>query len=441
MPLNRIRPPGGGALFKKRPRGAVRLELSDGGGRRPPSGRRKAGRYAGVIAAALLVYLSVLPVDLGAVRYSRSQVTGINTQSVHMAIKDLVVAERFPARIRIEGREKWSNVNAEFTIRADLQQTLDDIYERWGPDYAAFFAMDADTGAVLAYSDYVRNEGDDVHGHLALHALFPAASVFKMITAAAALDQGHVEPDSVLPYNGKSTSLYKKQVLEHKEHKWTRYPTLKKAFATSVNTVFARLGIYDLGAETLRDYAGRFAFNRYDLLTDMPIDLGRSDVETDQWVLAEVASGWTQRNTLSPVHGAMLASAVAGDGRIPVPYTVSRLTNEYGWPVYVGEPRHLPRAVAPDTVKQMRVLMRETVRRGSARRPFRGFEGDGVEVGGKTGSLSGSRPKGRNEWFVGYAKRGDERIAFASLTVSKEKWRVKPAYVARRFIEEYFEPE
>jgi len=201
------------------------------------------------------------------------------------------------------------------------------------------------------------------------------------------------------------------------------------------------VGEFDLGAETLRDYAGRFAFNRYDLLTDMPIDLGRSDVETDQWVLAEVASGWTQRNTLSPVHGAMLASAVAGDGRIPVPYTVSRLTNEYGWPVYVGEPRHLPRAVAPDTVKQMRVLMRETVRRGSARRPFRGFEGDGVEVGGKTGSLSGSRPKGRNEWFVGYAKRGDERIAFASLTVSKEKWRVKPAYVARRFIEEYFEPE
>jgi len=388
----------------------------------------------------MLVYLAILPVELGAVRYSRSQATGIDIQSVHLAIKDAAVEELFPAHLRVEARGQWSEVSAGYTVRPDLQQTLDDLYEQHGPDYAAFFAMDADSGAVLAYADFFRNEVDDVHGHLALHALFPAASVFKVVTAAAALDRGSVEPDTILPYNGKSTSLYKKQVLQHKDNKWTRRPTLKKAFASSVNTVFARLGIYELGAEVIDDYARRFAFNRHDLLTDLPIDLGRSDVEADQWVLAEVASGWTQRNTLSPVHGAMLASAIAADGRIAVPYIVTRLNNEYGWPVYVGEPRHLPRVMAADTVAQMRVLMRETVQRGSARRAFRGFDRAGVEVGGKTGSLSGTRPEGRNEWFVGYASRGDDRIAFASLTVSKEKWRVKPAYVARRFIEAYFEP-
>lgn len=443
MPNKRIRP--AGARYVDKPaRGAGRLRLAGGGDvYLSPGGKgskKRGGRYAGLIAAGVLVYLSVLPIDLGAVRYTRSQVTGIDVQSVHVAIKDAVVEERFPERVRIQGREGHSEVSAQYTLRQDLQQQLNDLYERYGPDYAAFFAMDADTGAVLAYADYVRNQADDVHGHLALRALFPAASVFKMITAAAALDRGSIAPDTVLPYNGKSTSLYKKQVLEHKENKWTRRPTLKKAFATSVNTVFARLGIYELGAEALDEYARRFAFNRYDLLTDLPIDLGASDVESDQWVLAEIASGWTQRNTLSPVHGAMLASAVAGDGRIAIPYAVSRLTNEYGWPVYVSEPRHLPSSVAAETVTQMRTLMQETVRRGSARRSFDGFDRDDIEVGGKTGSLSGDDPEGRNEWFVGYANRGDDRIAFASLTVSKEKWRVKPAYVARRFIEAYFEP-
>lgn len=443
MPNNRIRPTGG-RYVDKPARGADRLRLAGGGDRYlSPGGwspKRRRGRYAGVIAAAVLIYLSVLPIDLGAVRYTRSQVTGIDIQSVHVAIKDAVVEERFPARVRIQGRNQWSEVSAQYTVRQDLQRQLDELYDRYGPDYAAFFAMDADTGAVLAYADFVRNEADDVHGHLALRALYPAASVFKMITAAAALDQGDVAPDTILPYNGKSTSLYKKQVLQHTDNKWTRRPTLKKAFATSVNTVFARLGIFQLGAEALDEYARRFAFNRYDLLTDLPIDLGASDVEADQWVLAEIASGWTQRNTLSPVHGAMLASAIAGDGRIAIPYTVSRLTNEYGWPVYVGEPRHLPSAVGMDTVAEMRTLMQETVRSGSARSAFHGFDRDDVEVGGKTGSLSGDRPKGRNEWFVGYAGRGDDRIAFASVTVSKEKWRVKPAYVARRFIEAYFEP-
>lgn len=403
---------------------------------------KKRTRYAGLFAAGLLFYLSVLPIELGAVRFSRTQVTGIDVQTVHVTLKEAMVEEQFLETFRIGGRDKdqWTDVTAEYTIRPDLQAYLDDIYERYGPDYAAFFAMNADTGAVIAYADFFRHAEDDIHGHLALHALFPAASVFKMITAAAVLDMGVVQPDTVLPYNGKSTSLYKKQVLNHTEHQWTRRPTLAEAFGKSVNPVFARLGVYELGAEALGEYAHRFAFNRYDVLTDMPLDLGRSDIEDDEWVLAEVASGWTSRNTLSPAHGAMLASAIGSDGRIPVPYTVERLTNEYGWPVYVGEPKHLTSAIEPGTVEQMRTLMRDTVEHGSARRHFSGFDQEGVEVGGKTGTLTGELPRGRNEWFVGYATRGDDRIAFASLTVSKEKWRVKPAYIARKFLEEYYEP-
>ncbi|MDZ7842985.1 MAG: penicillin-binding transpeptidase domain-containing protein [Gammaproteobacteria bacterium] len=400
------------------------------------------GRYAGLFAAGLLAYLSALPIELGAVRFSRTQVTGIDVQTVHVALKESMVREQFPETFRISGRDQdqWTDVTAEYTIRPELQTHLDETYERYGPDYAAFFAMDADTGAVIAYADSFRNPEDNIHGHLALHALFPAASVFKTITAAAVLDTDIAHPESILPYNGKSTSLYKKQVLNHTDHKWTRRPTLAEAFGDSVNTVFARLGVYQLGAGSLREYARRFAFNRYDVLTDLPLDLGRSDIEDDQWVLAEVASGWTNRNTLSPAHGALLASAVGGNGRIPVPYVVERLTNQYGWPVYVGEPRQLSDAIAPETVAEMRTLMRETVKSGSARRHFRGFDREGVEVGGKTGTLTGARPAGLNEWFIGYAERGDDRIAFASLTVSKEKWRVKPAYVARRFLEAYYEP-
>jgi cell division protein FtsI/penicillin-binding protein 2 len=401
---------------------------------------KRTRRYAGLIAAGLLVYLSVLPVELAAVRFSRTQITGIDIQAVHAALKKAMARTRFPETLQLKSKGKWSEVDVEYTVRADLESYLDDIYDRYEPDYAAFFAMNASTGEVLAYSDFVKNPEDDVYGHLALQALFPAASVFKVVTAAAALDRGDVEPDTIMPYNGKSTSLYKKQVFRHTENKWTRHPTLKKAFATSINTVFARLGVYQLGADTMSDYAHRFAFNRYDVFTDLPIDLGHSDIENDKWVLAEVASGYTRRNTLSPVHGAMLASAIATDGRIAVPYAVERLTSDSGWPVYVGAPRHLAYAIEPDTVKKMRTLMRETVIRGSASHAFRGFDRDDVDVGGKTGSLTGEHPEGRNEWFIGYAARGDDRIAFASLTVSKKYWRVKPAYVARKFVEKYFEP-
>lgn len=428
----------------KRKRGPERLYVKTGEyyqrSVRPSANTRR--RYAGVVAAGLLIYLCVLPVELAAVRFSRTQITGIDIQTVHVALKNAMVREQLPETLQLNVRDRATQIVPDYTIRPELQDYLDDIYQKYEPDYAAFFAMDATTGAVLAYADFVKHAEDDVYGHLALHALFPAASVFKVVTAAAALDQGEMGPETILPYNGKSTSLYKKQVLRHTDNKWTRRPTLKKAFAESVNTVFARLGVYELGADRLNDYAQRFAFNQFDVLTDLPIDLGRSDIEDDEWVLAEVASGYTRRTTLSPVHGAMLATAIAGDGRVAIPYTVERLTNEHGWPVYVGEPRYLAAAIDEATVEYMRTLMQETVHRGSARSSFRGFfDGGDIEVGGKTGSLTGDHPKGRNEWFVGYAGKGEDRIAFASLTVSKEKWRVKPAYVARKFLEKYFETD
>ena len=91
----------------------------------------------------------------------------------------------------------------------------------------------------------------------------------------------------------------------------------------------------------------------------------------------------------------------------------------------------------------MKVLMRATVRKGSARKSFKGFfRGNykSLDVGGKTGSLTGLNPKGRTEWFVGYGDSGKEKIAVATVIVNKKKWRVKPAYLARKVIEEYFKP-
>jgi len=61
-----------------------------------------------------------------------------------------------------------------------------------------------------------------------------------------------------------------------------------------------------------------------------------------------------------------------------------------------------------------------------------------MEIGGKTGSLTGFSPKGRHDWFVGYAKKDGHKVAYASLIINKEKWYVRSSYVARQFIYHYF---
>ncbi len=95
----------------------------------------------------------------------------------------------------------------------------------------------------------------------------------------------------------------------------------------------------------------------------------------------------------------------------------------------------------PGTAGVIRSLMRETVHRGTSRGTFRGFfkrDYALLDVGGKTGSLSGTDPKGKYDWFVGYADGGTKRIAFASLTIHEKLWRVKSSYLARKAIESYF---
>ncbi len=394
--------------------------------------------YTNLFAAAMCLYLAVLPVALTATRFTPSQISGIDIQVVANTLAASVNSSDFPQHLEFETSSGKYDAKITYTFDRTLQDFVEAIYQRYAPDHGAFVALDAERGSVLAMTSYSKNPSD--LGNLNLRATYPAASVFKLITAAAALDRGLVEPESVMPFNGKSTSLYKKQVFKLVQNKWTRKPTLRKAFAQSMNPVFARLGVFSVGAESLNSYASDFGFNDI-IQSDMFFDTGSTNISPDQWRVAESASGFTLSNTLSPIHGAMLASAAVNAGRMAEPYVVESITDRRGVPLFVREVKVREPSISAAAAEKLRVLMRETVRTGSARKSFRKFfrgEFKDVEVGGKTGSLTGDSPAGRYDWFVGYAVAGPRKIAFASLTINKEYWTVKSAYVARRFIEQAF---
>ncbi|MEK7357458.1 MAG: penicillin-binding protein, partial [Bdellovibrionota bacterium] len=52
-------------------------------------------------------------------------------------------------------------------------------------------------------------------------------------------------------------------------------------------------------------------------------------------------------------------------------------------------------------------------------------------------SLTGTNPQGKCDWFVGYARFGNQRIAVAALTVNEKKWRVKSSTLAKLFFDRY----
>ena len=352
------------------------------------------------------------------------------------------IQSRFPNKVTFSGSNGQDIKGyVDYTFNQSVHDNLAKVYLRYQPDYACFVALDAETGAILNLSSFVK--GDEEWDNLVMRADYPAASVFKMITAAASLDSGKLKTDSIIPFNGKSTSLYKSQVLRHKDNKWTRTPTLKESFAKSINPVFAQIGVFKLGKDSLMDYSMRFGFDK-PMLTDFQIPESRINLDfSDQWQIAEAASGYTKDIKLSPIHAAQLAAIVANDGKMVTPYMVESVTGAAGQTLYKN--RRVPNSqqvIKSSSAQSMRAMMRETARIGSARKSFSGLNRykvyRGMEIGGKTGSLTGYSPRGRHDWFVGYAEKNGRKVAYASLIVNKEKWYVRSAYVARQFIYHYF---
>jgi cell division protein FtsI/penicillin-binding protein 2 len=387
----------------------------------------------------LVAGLVVAPQNLGTKSWQRQEIWGVDRPLVRHTLARAISANRYPQKITIRHGNNNYPATIQYTLDPQLQNTVTQVFNHFDPDYGVFVALDPDNGEILALVNH-RRDGNNSE-NLALKASYPAASVFKIITAAAAIDIGKANANTVIPFNGKTTSLYRKNVLEHKDNQWTRRLPLSSAFAKSVNTVFARLGVRFVGGKTLFTYAEAFGFNQ-DLGADFTLEASAIDLDpTDDWSIAETAAGYTRTTTLSPVHGAVIAAAAVNGGRRVQPTLVRTIVGEDGLILYEAKTTTGKKIVKADTAKELRSLMQQTVINGSAHTSFKNFARgtmEAVNVGGKTGSLTGETPPGRYDWFVGYAEKNGRKLAFAAMCINRKVWYVKSATVARKAVEHFF---
>jgi len=168
-------------------------------------------------------------------------------------------------------------------------------------------------------------------------------------------------------------------------------------------------------------------------------------VSEEPYHLAEVASGFNRKTTLSPLHGALIASAVLNGGKLMSPSLIDRVTNGKGETVYRGQTSQISQAISPNTASVLSDLMQATIRSGTSRRAFSGYRYDRVLskliIGGKTGSISNVTQTSKYDWFVGFAKEKGraESIAISVLVVHGETLSRKAGSYARMAIKAYYE--
>ncbi len=328
-----------------------------------------------------------------------------------------------------------SGRTAILSLDADLQGSMEALFARYEVPYGGLVAIEPASGRVLAYVSHQSAEGARVD--LARSPAPPAASVFKIVTAAALLERG-VGPERRVCYHGGSSRL----LLEHLEpdpRHDTACATLADAMGGSINAVFARLSDEHLDEATLGRYAGAFGFGEA-LPFDVPTEASAIDVPAERLERARAAAGFWHSH-LSPLHGALLAATIANDGTMPRASMVDRVIDRRGRVVHEHRAAPFRSVVGRLTARSLNRMMRLTVTRGTARRTFHDPQGrpflPGIAVAGKTGTLSSERPFRGYTWWVGFAPADRPTIAVAALVVNRPEWRIKASFVAREALREY----
>jgi membrane peptidoglycan carboxypeptidase len=321
------------------------------------------------------------------------------------------------------------SVRLRYSLDPELTRAIWRIVEQGHVERAHIVVMDLETGALAAYvsTDPVTFPPDRA---------YPAASLVKVVTAAAALDAAPSLASGTCRFAGSPYVLTPKRV--DPPQRGTEV-TLQRALATSNNQCFAQWAVHRVGARGMLD-----AIDRFGLLSPPAPDHPPGDVEDpgdNAFKLGELGSG-LDGLMITPLHAAQLAGTLA-HGRLLEPHWIDAAFDANGEALAVASAPRERVVLSEALASQLRELLRETTERGTARRAFRSRRGPllpGIPVAGKTGSLSGTNPPGRYEWFAGVAPADNPQLAIAAVSVQGETWRMSGSQLAAQVFRAAFCP-
>lgn len=334
-------------------------------------------------------------------------------------------------RGRLLGRRE-SGADVTLTLDLRLQRAADDAL---GNETGAIVALDAHSGEVLALASHPYFDPNTIDDqwqallehpggllvHRPLQGQYVPGSVFKLVTAAAALDIGVVNPESRHHHEGDL-------VVDGFRIRNTNHPHLTdlsfaEEFAWSCNPAFALIGLslglgsaIDLGvmgapqpytwpprstdasSVILFDYARRFGIGER-IPFELPVSAGRVARESilSPTQLATTAFGQGDLQ-VSPLQMALVAATLANDGQSVAPHLVAEVRDRTGQILFRGSQPSPGRVVSTSTARAltaMMVLSVDTAYAQPARIP-------GVKVAGKTGTAEAGGGTSHS-WFVGFA--------------------------------------
>lgn len=312
--------------------------------------------------------------------------------------RDLSVSDLMAAMFGEDLRPRGMQV----TLDADLQQRAYEILAR---RRGAIAAIRPDTGEVLALVSSSRIPVTE----RAAGALYPLGSVFKIVTAAAALDtetagiETLFEDRAAWQVPGASLIVTNPGGVPCGD---SSQVSMLTSFVLSCNLAFAELAL-ELGSQVMDSYAAAFGFG---MEAEFPLPAPASSFGAERSLdPGLLASAGTGRLALSsPLHMASVAAVIANGGLRASPHLVASWTDADGVVVEMPDVPTESRVTSPETAAALARVMERVITEGTGQEATVA----GYRVAGKTGT--GQDADGRNHaWFVGFAPVDSPTIALA----------------------------
>lgn len=337
--------------------------------------------------------------------------------------KETIMKEVSPKKASLENNgKKEDNFKTKFlSLQGDKELALKllEVLNSQNP-YGAFYLMvDGASGEILAWGQQDKFKPQATPSYLALNS-FPAASLAKIVTAAAALESRRYSNHTKIPAIGRGVTLYKDQLEVPKNYNG-REVTLEKAFSLSMNSPMGIVGI-SLGGKRLTAAAEKLGFN---LSADKGLPPASIyPLPADDFAVAEAASGFTDDITITPLLVASIIRSILLEKGPEIPWS-PLLSPDYA-PLRTIDLNQSP--LKENTYYGLKRMLESTLKNGSARTSYNNprilypYNRERLRTGGKTGTKSLGNI--RYEWFAGYAqdrKNSEKALILVCLHMNEVK--------------------
>ena len=274
-------------------------------------------------------------------------------------------------------------------IQTSLERELSNAVTKYNPDRAIGLVMDPDTGEILAISarptfdpnNYQDYSLEEINRNLPIWATYEPGSTFKIITLAAALEEGKVDLEKDTFYDRGSIKV-ENATIHCWKHGGHGKETFMQVVENSCNPGFVVLG-QRLGKNTLFDYIDSFGFGKK---TGVDLNGESSGIIFDRSKVGPVELATTafgQGVSVTPIQQVTAVSAAINGGTLYKPYIVKSINEpETNTVIKENKPTKVRQVISEETSKKVREALENVVANGSGRTSYI----EGYRVGGKTGT-------------------------------------------------------